>query len=242
MGQGLTVQEMAIAIAVQQFNPTTLSADFLKYSGIVPTEWEMARPPYISNSGSQIIFQNGVAIVAQPNRLIFSEAIAAKSPDDMAVVGVARKFVETLTQVEYVAVGINFNGFVPFEQEPQSAHEFLTKKLLAPGPWQDFGKAPVQPSLRFVYTLEQGQLSLDINEAEVQFPDKPATSALLFSSNFNHPLSGETQSDRLKTLDHTLQNWQSDLSSYKNIITTRFLGLSGEPLPLEQGEVLAISG
>jgi hypothetical protein len=59
--------------AVQNYNPITLTPDSLKYSGIIPTDWELARPPVLSPSMAKIVFQSGVTIAAQTNRIVFSE-------------------------------------------------------------------------------------------------------------------------------------------------------------------------
>ncbi|MBX9255594.1 hypothetical protein H1Q63_16925, partial [Desmonostoc muscorum CCALA 125] len=56
MSQSLNIQEIAIAIAAKQHNPTILTPDFLKYSGIVPSDWELSKPPIITDSAAQVVF------------------------------------------------------------------------------------------------------------------------------------------------------------------------------------------
>ena len=60
------IQELSITIAAKELDPTLLSEQFLKFSGIVPNEWELARQPVLNPGGSQVMFKNGVGIVAQP--------------------------------------------------------------------------------------------------------------------------------------------------------------------------------
>lgn len=43
----LTIQE--VAIAARNHAPTLLTSEFLKYSGIVPPDWELARPPILNH-------------------------------------------------------------------------------------------------------------------------------------------------------------------------------------------------
>ena len=43
MSQNLNIQEMAIAISVEKNDPTILTPDFLKQTGIVNSDWELAR-------------------------------------------------------------------------------------------------------------------------------------------------------------------------------------------------------
>ncbi|MBD1944544.1 hypothetical protein H6F78_07660 [Coleofasciculus sp. FACHB-64] len=37
-------EELAIALIASNFNPTLLTPDFLKYSGIVGSDWKLAEP------------------------------------------------------------------------------------------------------------------------------------------------------------------------------------------------------
>jgi len=40
MNPNLQLQELAISIKAKDLNPTVINPDFLKYTGIVPNEWE----------------------------------------------------------------------------------------------------------------------------------------------------------------------------------------------------------
>ncbi|MEM9544135.1 MAG: hypothetical protein AAGA60_32200 [Cyanobacteria bacterium P01_E01_bin.42] len=45
MSPNLAIQELAIAVAAPDSNPILLTPTFLKGSGIVPQDWELARQP-----------------------------------------------------------------------------------------------------------------------------------------------------------------------------------------------------
>lgn len=92
----------------------------------------------------------------------------------------AVKFVETLPSADYLAVGVNPRGLVPFFENDRGAHEFLFHKLFAQGAWQDFGQAPAQAAIQLSYVLEQGQLNLAINEAKLKGQDGKSVSAVVF--------------------------------------------------------------
>ncbi|MGH2414087.1 MAG: hypothetical protein ACRDEA_10425, partial [Microcystaceae cyanobacterium] len=57
------IQEIAINISAKNLNPTMLSEDFLKFSGIIPSDWELGKQPVLSPTLAQVSFQNGVSIV-----------------------------------------------------------------------------------------------------------------------------------------------------------------------------------
>ncbi|MBE9038673.1 hypothetical protein [aff. Roholtiella sp. LEGE 12411] len=232
MKPSLEIQEIAIAIAAKQHNPTILTRDFLKYSGIVPSEWELARQPIVTNTASQVVFQNGINIVAEVNRIIFVESIATKEPQDVEIPAIASKYLETLAQVDYQGISINFRGHVLFDQQQNTARDYILKTLLNPGTWQEFGKAPVQAATRFLYTLEDAQMTLDINEAGLQLPDNKVLPIVLFSANFGHAIAPEEQSPRLATINQVIGNWQTDLETYQEVVNNKFLNSVGYQLNL----------
>ncbi|BAY22277.1 hypothetical protein NIES2100_20400 [Calothrix sp. NIES-2100] len=238
MSQNLEIQEFVIAIAVKQQNPTVLTADFLKYSGIVPNEWELARPPVLTNAGAQVVFQNGVSVIAEVNRVVFSELIATKEVKEVSIPAIARKYIETLTQVSYQAISINFRGYVLFDQTNNTSRNFIFGKLLKAGSWQEFGTSPVQAGLRFIYTLKETQLFLDINEVGLQLPDQSQLPAILFSANFSHPVAQDDTSQRLANLVEVIGNWQRDLDTYKEVINTKFLTSESYQVNLAPNEPL----
>ncbi|MBD2200391.1 MULTISPECIES: hypothetical protein [Calothrix] len=223
MNQNFEVQELLIAIAVRQQNPSILTADFLKYTGIVPSDWELARPPVITNTAAQVVYQNGVSIIAEVNRVIFAEAIAAKAASEVQIPAIARQYIQTVKQVSYQGVGINLRGLAPYEQKSLGARKYTVSKLLQPGAWQDFGSAPVEASMRLVYTLDEAQLYLEINEAQLQYPDQTTKPAVLFSANFNHAITQAESTASLTAIGAVIDQWQSDVEIFKELVNNKFL-------------------
>jgi hypothetical protein len=58
----LILQELGIVVAMQQSNPNLVTAEFLKLSGIVPLDWQLATEPIHRDNLSQLLFTNGVRI------------------------------------------------------------------------------------------------------------------------------------------------------------------------------------
>jgi hypothetical protein len=230
MSQIFEVQELLIAIAVQQQNPTILTADFLKYTGIIPGDWELAKQPILTNTAAQVVFQNGVSVIAEVNRIIFAEAIANKEPQDVQIPAIVRKYIETVKQVNYQGIGINLRGFSLYEQNNQTARNYIFGKLLQPGAWQNFGSAPVQASMRLVYTLDETQLYLDVNEAELQYPDQTTKPALLFAANFSRTIAQEQPTERLAAIGAVIDKWQGDVEILKELVNVKFFNAESYPI------------
>ena len=108
MSKSIQIQELAIAITAKNLNPNIVNLDFLKYSNIISSDWEVARPPVYTKNLTQLVFQNGIVIVAQPNRIVFAEAIDTDTKDiqELQISQLAAKYVEKLPNVEYQAIGI----------------------------------------------------------------------------------------------------------------------------------------
>ncbi|MFM2379967.1 MAG: hypothetical protein RLZZ143_2546 [Cyanobacteriota bacterium] len=215
------IQELSIAITAKSLNPAMLTVDFLKYSGIVPPDWELNGQPVLNPNYAQVNFQNGISIVAQPRTITFVEII--KSPDSLnlklpEIVGL---YLDKLPLAEYQALSIAPKSIVPFPSGPDAAKKYITETLLAPGPWHNFGKAPLQAGINLLYQLETSQLSVAINEAKLQLPDGKTLGALLFAGNFNYNLA--EGSDRFNLLKQYLRQWQKDLEIFRELITQRFL-------------------
>lgn len=217
------IQELSLTIAAKDLDPTLLSEQFLKFSGIVPNEWELARPPILNPGGSQVMFKNGVGVVAQPRTITFMETLGNKDIKEVLVGQVAHQYVSKLPNAEYQGITISPKYLVPFPSNPDGGRQYITKTLIAPGPWQDVGNAPIQAGVNFLYQLDRCQLNLNINQATLQLPDQQSIAAILFAGNFNYPIEVSTPQERLQLILQSINDWQSDFTLFKSIINDRFL-------------------
>ncbi|NJM24081.1 MAG: hypothetical protein HC907_38700 [Richelia sp. SM1_7_0] len=78
MNKTVEIQEIAIAITAKDLNPNVVNLDFLKYSNIISSDWQLARPPVQTKNLTQLVFENGIAIVTQPNRIILQKLLIKK--------------------------------------------------------------------------------------------------------------------------------------------------------------------
>lgn len=225
MNSTVTPQEIAIVVAANNLSPTLLTPEVLKYSGIVPADWELARSPLYTQQMAQVVFQNGINLSAQADRVMFLEMLNGKADSEVQVADIARKYIEVLQHIEYQGVGINIRGYVSDQQEADGPHQYLLNTLLAPGAWQEFGQEPVRASVNLAYKLEHCRFALSVTEATVQLPDAESLPVVLFSGNFSYDLPQE--GDRLGTLSNMISQWRTDLDIYREIINTRFLSQAG---------------
>ena len=69
------IKEIAIAIAIKDFNPSRITAEFIKENNLVNGS-VLTQTPYINRDRAQLIFDNGVTILAQPNGIAFIQRIS----------------------------------------------------------------------------------------------------------------------------------------------------------------------
>lgn len=223
MSQTVIVPELGIIIAVNNHKPTVLTPEFLKHTGIVPTEWELACTPLCTNNLAQVTYTNGVNVVAEPSLIMFVEPILYKDLNSIQAPSVARKYLQTLPNAEYKTVRIIFKGYVTFDRQ-QSCNKYLTETLLNSGAWQSIGNENVRPGLNLSYSLDSCQLVLSINESRLRTIDETILPIVMFNGNFSYDLTDDTFALRLASMQQAIANWQADLTTYKEIVNTKFFG------------------
>ena len=224
MNSSLITQEVAIVIAMNSQNPSLLSEDFLKYSGVIPTEWRLEREPVYNQQVAQLVFDNGFSIALQADRVMFLEAIGEKELSAAVIGEITSKYVETLKLADYQAFGVNFRSYLSYGDDATAATDFVNNQVLVAKNWQSITKKPVRATVNLNFELEDSKmLNLSINEASIQFPEKEAESIVLFSANFNKDLKSIDSSDRVKTIQALTKSWQKDLADFNNLVSESFL-------------------
>ncbi len=222
MAQSVDIQELALVVSTKNNSPTVLNLDMLRYSGIVPSDWELAQQPVYTNEVVQLVFKNGVSLLSQSDRIAFIETFANKPLTEAITPALATKYLETLAHADYQAIGVNLRGYVPFN-DADAAMNYLSTQLLAAGSWQSFGDAQMNAAINLVYTLEEGRLQLSISEATLQLPEKEPAPIVLFSCNIAYGVAELPQAERPAKLIERISGWESDLTAYQSLINDHFL-------------------
>ena len=223
----LITQEIAIVISVPVQNPTMLNEDFLKQTGIIPSDWKLERDPVYSDRVAQIMFTNGFSIVAQPDRLMFLELVGDRSIETINVGEVAQKYVAILKMADYHTVGLNFRSYVS-QSSPNAATEYINSKLLSGGSWQQYGSGKMRASVNLNYDLAERHLNLSIDAAKVQFPTPSDNPALVFSGTFSYDTPASSD-DRVTAIAKIIGNWKQELNEFNAFIAGQLLSIVGEP-------------
>jgi len=145
--------QFSIVIVGKGHNPTILNPDFLAIRGIVPRAWGWEPAEVLTTPPLSLVrYPIGVSIQMDPQRLQISDLQPGEPPVESKIIPIARAIVETLPNVRYTAVGINFQAIARVE----SPDRFLKARFLKPGPW-DTAEHPVQMAgFRLVYPAPGG--------------------------------------------------------------------------------------
>lgn len=232
------IEEIAVTIAAQNLTPTILSQDFLKFSGIVPQDWELAQQPVLNPAFAQLTFQNGVSVLAQPGTLSISESVGNKTLTELQVPQIVTKYVEKLPHAEYIGLSNSPKIIVPFPSHPEAVIEYMSHNLLARGSWQEIGTGILQAGVNLVYLLDRCQLNITVNQVKLQQPQQNHQSlemsdgighsssyiaGLLFAGNFNYNIVIDTLQQPLNQLIQSINYWQTDFNFFRAIVTQKFL-------------------
>lgn len=209
MQKEFVFSELSIVIVAENHNPTLLNPDFLKFNDIVPREWVVGQPPLCTHPISQVEYKNGIKITAELNKLILFQPKYVDSHSDSNIPDIAKRYVEVLRHVNYIAVGINPRGHFEFDNNNILANYFINK-LLRKGPWADFSGGVRSVSIKLSYQLESGTFSVGIDQASLRTDKTRANNLLSISGNFHHTISTNTEKTYNKVIE-IVDDMDSDL-------------------------------
>ncbi len=212
----LDLQELAIVIAVQQLDPILISSEFLRYSNIVPPDWQLAQRPLRSAQMAQVSFQNGVSLITQPDRLTLVEPLLGKSAEAVQVGAIAQRCFNALPNLDYQGVGINTRTLMVRPGPIEHVSSYLSQHLLSGGAWLNQGTAPARIGLNLSYPFEHHRLNLSINEATVQLPEQQQVAVVIFSGNFDYDLAAGT--DRWAQLEAIITDWPATVEHFCQVV------------------------
>ncbi|MDY6781581.1 MAG: hypothetical protein SW833_03340 [Cyanobacteriota bacterium] len=224
------IQEVAIAFYAQTLDPKLAQLDFLKFSGILPKDWELKSTPLLQDNLTQLVFTNGITLTAQPRVVTLTETIAS-STSTLEVISLARRYSQTLPHLDYQALTIAPKILIVTGDSDATASKLILDTLLTQGPWRELGSGLIRASVNLVYQLDSRQLQLAIDEVRVQQPDGTLNPALLFSGSFNSQISGATAEMKQNEIRLALDNVPTDLETFKHLARKQFLGTSDPIFP-----------
>jgi hypothetical protein len=222
MNKTVDIQRLEFVLAVKDQNSAILNPEFLKDSGIVPVDWELAQPPARTEDKVLVAFQNGVYILHQSNLVAFLENTSTKTADELEVPQLVHRYLKRFPQVNYQAVGMNLEGYTTFDTKDR-ARSYLLETLLMSNHRHESDQDIVQAVTNFTYRLDHGLLTLTIRNTVLELSEAETLPVILFPANFHRDIAEIPQAERLHILSQIIANWETDVERYQDIVNERFL-------------------
>ncbi|AUC60876.1 hypothetical protein AA637_06795 [Cyanobacterium sp. HL-69] len=218
------IEEVTLGIAIKNFNPTMVSAEFLQMGGIIPSDWEVAQKPMVSPNGTQIMYKNGLKIIAQPGIINFIEGLGNKEMKDLNFAKVATKYIEKLSSAEYQGLSISPKIIAPLSGDETAGKKLINEEFLKRGSWSQFEGVEPQAALNLFYNLQGYSLAVNINPARLQQSNNTAMPAILFAGNFTYKFDSiQGAENKSKVLMSKINSWQENLDTFRVLVNEKFL-------------------
>jgi hypothetical protein len=223
MNKAVEIRQFEFVLAVDKHNPILLNPELLRAKDVIPIDWELVQPPTYENGTALVAFQNGVYLAHQGTIIAFFEDTRAKSLENLEVPQIVHKYLERFPQENYRAVGLNLEGHTTFDTQDR-ARDYLFETLLNPDRSHESDQNLIQTITNFIYKLDRGVLTLTVRNTELQASETERIPVILFAANFHREVSELPEEERRQVSFQIINNWQTDVETYKDIVNSKFLG------------------
>ena len=207
------LKEISVVLAAENNNPSILNADFLRFNNIVPKDWQLKEPPVCVFPFAQVVFDNGIKITSQLEKVVFLEELTDDYTGEIRVASLACRYVEQVPHVPYTGVGVNPRGHIIVD-DPEKAKTFIQERFILPKTWAKFRESLVNATVNLTYKLEQSQFNISIQPATI----RDTKAVVLFTGNFHHDITAIAKDDKISTLCNIVMDWQNDLRIFEEYI------------------------
>ena len=208
----IALAAFSVVLTADNIDPSMINPDFLRHSGIVGLDLKTEQPPVSTPLLSQVTFEGGLSIVAQPDRFMVLQQ-GEVATEDIAPPAIAKRLLEKVPYPAYKGIGINPSCIRPLDD----ASEGVATALKKGGKWMAFdGSSPVF-YLKAVHSYEGRQITFDIQDAKGHESDGSESFGLYFSANIHRDISETIQDQRIAKLMSILSGWKDDLSDFMSM-------------------------
>lgn len=176
----------SIVVRASAHNPSILHPSFLEAKGIVPPAWATSEPPICTPPFSVVKFKSGVVFLVDSETLQVSQAPGHNNPSEFDVPHCVQKYIKSLPDVPYTALGINFDALVDCDEPEQ----FLIKNFLCPGKWNDGNQLLAALSIKLVYMKDKWRLTISLEPWPI-LKTRESIKGIAVSGNYHLDLSSD---------------------------------------------------
>ncbi len=208
---------ISVVLVADSNNPAIINPDFLRTNNILVEDLQVQEPPITTPVFSQVIYQGGISVKAEPNRVIFEQVETGQSlqPANIVSPEMAKRYVEKVPHVPYSAIGINPTGI---RYSIDGSKEDLSRTLIDSGAWTSFKDMMPEIQLKTIYHYEKRKINLDIAEAKKLEQGGGEVPVIAFRANIHRDIKQKNQQDRFAELKSIINLWEDDLVDFYALI------------------------
>ncbi|MCD8490308.1 MAG: hypothetical protein LRZ84_27170 [Desertifilum sp.] len=205
----------------RQQSPSSSPPTFLQGSGIIPSDWQLARQPLLTPQIAQIAFTNGINIIAHPSSITFTENIpTTNSPPALKIPDIACNYLQTQPHLNYQIITLTPRTFITFpDSEDNTARTYIARLLATQ---TDSGQLAVgnreNSSPTFTLSPAPHTCPLAISEVQLQKEGNPPQNAVLFCGSFSYPIAANSLGEKLEQLKAKIQQSSHHWQTYQNTL------------------------
>ena len=209
----IALTALSVVLIADNIDPSMINPDFLRNGGIVDSDLQTEQPPISTPVFSQVTFEGGLAVIAQPARFAFVQQ-GESLEGGIASPNIATRFLEKVPHPAYKAIGINPTGVKPPDDGPGS----VATTLIGGGEWMAFRDVSPAVFLKAVYSCEERQITMDVQDVKRRETGGSEARGLRFAVNVHRDVSKMDQGQRIARLMSILSAWKEDLSDFRDLV------------------------
>lgn len=205
----------SVVLVANSNNPSILNPDFLRYNEIVDASLQVQGTPITTPAFSQVTFEGGLSVKADPNRIIFEQVQDPLTTEGVMCPEIANRYLQKVPHVPYSAVGINPKGY---RVSPAGAQERVSAALLDNGKWMSFKDVHPEIHLKTIYKYEKRMVVLEVIEARKRIKENVEVPGILFQANIHRDVPATNPQKRVEFVSTALASWKEDLSDFVALV------------------------
>ena len=212
----ITLVELTVVLATDNFDSSIITADFLRQSGIVRDNPETVQSPVSTPIFAHILFEGGLEVNARPDQLAFIHRLEESNNrlKTGASVEMAARFLEKVPLPRYRAIGINPKGFSASNGKTSGC---VMNTLVDNGAWTTFDNSLPVVSLKSVHSLSDRRITMFVNDYIESESTKPEAMSLEFYANIHREITEDDHSLRIPKMISILSKWENDLRDFAQL-------------------------
>ena len=209
--------EHSVVLIAENINPSIINPDFLGKHAAEYLNLKTEHPPVSTPVFSQVSFEGGLTVIALPDRISFARQIKNVEDSkkiDNGMVSV-RDLLPKLSGVGYKSIGINMKCFKKLER---GQAENVKDVYFKDASWMVHRNCNPLISLKAEYIYNDKQITLEVNNAKADAPERSEIHGLLYNANIHRNIEEIDHGKRIDSMATILTNWKNDKDEFDNLV------------------------